>query len=162
VQYLVSYGDNVSEIALTDSTENMVPVMRKKIDALNFKGKSLTKSDISTEVCSAEDLSKFETESFDSVVDTFGLCSYEHPDKALKEMRRVCRKGGKLLLLEHGRGYYSFLNSHLDDTAESHALSWGCVWNKDIENILLGAGFQQKSISRYHFGTTFYVVETNE
>ena len=30
--------------------------------------------------------------SFDSVVDTFGLCSFEDPVRALREMGRVCRK----------------------------------------------------------------------
>lgn len=38
-------------------------------------------------------------------MDTFGLCSYEDPVKALTEMQRVCKKGGRILLLEHGRSY---------------------------------------------------------
>ena len=35
----------------------------------------------------------FESGSFDTVVDTFGLCSYEDPVAALREMARVCRRG---------------------------------------------------------------------
>ena len=73
---------------------------------------------------------RFKSGSFDTVVDTFGLCSYEDPVAVLREMTRVCRKsgrggqregssggggggggggdagaddGGRLLLLEHGR-----------------------------------------------------------
>ena len=37
----------------------------------------------------------FESGSFDTVVDTFGLCSYEDPVAALREMARVCRRGDR-------------------------------------------------------------------
>ena len=44
----------------------------------------------------------FSDESFDTVVDTFGLeCSYDI-EKALTEIKRVTKKGGKILLLERG------------------------------------------------------------
>ena len=37
----------------------------------------------------------FKSGTFDTVVDTFGLCSYEDPVAVLREMRRVCRGGSK-------------------------------------------------------------------
>lgn len=44
----------------------------------------------------------FPDESFDTVVDTFGLeCSYDVA-KAYTEMKRLTKKGGKMLLLERG------------------------------------------------------------
>jgi ubiquinone/menaquinone biosynthesis C-methylase UbiE len=39
--------------------------------------------------------------SFDAVVSTLVLCSVESPSRALAEMRRVLRPGGKLVFLEH-------------------------------------------------------------
>ena len=60
--------------------------------------------------------------SFDAVIDTFGLCSVEHPEAVLREMQRVCKPDGKIILLEHGRGYYDFINSLLDDGAHKYAL----------------------------------------
>lgn len=46
---------------------------------------------------------EFEDESFDSVVATFVLSSSDDPDQIMKEMGRVCKKGGKVLLLDRGK-----------------------------------------------------------
>ncbi|KAH6569594.1 hypothetical protein BASA62_004760 [Batrachochytrium salamandrivorans] len=69
------------------------------------------------------------TTAYDTVVDTFGLCSHTDPVAALKEMARVCRKGtGRILLLEHGRTrYWDWLNVVLDKFAADHALDWGVL-----------------------------------
>jgi ubiquinone/menaquinone biosynthesis C-methylase UbiE len=39
---------------------------------------------------------------FDCAVSTFTLCSIEQVDQAMREVYRVLKPGGKLLLLEHG------------------------------------------------------------
>lgn len=44
----------------------------------------------------------FENDSFDTIVDTFGLDYYQNPTQALQEMRRVCRKNGLILLMASG------------------------------------------------------------
>ena len=63
----------------------------------------------------------YESQSFDTVIDTFGLCACEDPVQALKEMARVTKPEGKILLLEHGRGKYSWMNEILDKDATTHA-----------------------------------------
>ena len=45
--------------------------------------------------------------SFDSVVDTFSLCVYSDPSKALQEIARVVKPEGQVLLLEHSRSTFS-------------------------------------------------------
>ena len=119
--------------------------------------------------------SPFASDSFDAVVDTFGLCSFEDPVAALREMSRVCRKGstktnargavddesvkpGKIYLLEHGRSDWAWLSNILDRHADPHAKRWGCYWNRDILAIVREAGLEIESVARYHLGTTYVIV----
>lgn len=45
----------------------------------------------------------FPDETFHTVVDSLTLCTFTNPSAALREMARVCRPEGRILLLEHGR-----------------------------------------------------------
>jgi ubiquinone/menaquinone biosynthesis C-methylase UbiE len=45
----------------------------------------------------------FEDESFDFVVSTLVLCTVNDPQRALGEVRRVLRPGGRLVFMEHVR-----------------------------------------------------------
>ena len=38
---------------------------------------------------------------FDTVIGSFVFCSVPHPHKGLRELLRVCKPGGKVILLEH-------------------------------------------------------------
>ena len=99
----------------------------------------------------------FPNRTFDTVCDTFGLCSFEDPQQALQEMERVCKDEGEILLLEHGRSHYDWLNAILDKNSHRHTARWGCVWNRDIEKMVLEAGLEVKSMTRWHFGTTYMI-----
>ena len=57
-----------------------------------------------TLTCDAEKL-PFADGSFDLVSVAFGLRNMTHKDRALAEMRRVTRPGGRVLVLEDSKGY---------------------------------------------------------
>ena len=78
----------------TDINETMLRTGR---DRLLDEGLALP-----TTTCDAEKL-PFATDSFDVVSVAFGLRNMTHKDAALKEMNRVLRPGGKLLVLEFSK-----------------------------------------------------------
>ncbi len=55
----------------------------------------------------AEDL-PVESASIDTAVVTYALCTIPEPDRALREIRRVLKPGGRLLFVEHGRSGQAF------------------------------------------------------
>mmetsp|Transcript_11444 Transcript_11444/g.32938 ORF Transcript_11444/g.32938 Transcript_11444/m.32938 type:complete len:268 (-) Transcript_11444:204-1007(-) len=150
------YPSSCDRVLMIDASENMIAKARKKVSELS------NVNDKTRFACSVGDSSKlvdFPDECFDTVVDTFGLCSYDDPVAVLKEMRRVCKSNGKVLLLEHGRSKsWSFITKYLDKNAERHAKNWGCVWNRDLDKIIEESGLQVDSLHNWHFGTTYYVV----
>lgn len=66
---------------------------------LNIKS-NLSNKNIKLMEMDAQNL-KFKDNSFDYVVCTFVLCSVPDPIKALEEMKRVCKKKGKISMIEH-------------------------------------------------------------
>lgn len=112
---------------------------------------------------------------FDTIVQTFGVCSMADPVGFLRKLGQLCRqpgestssklpdeendgKGGRILLLEHGRGHYGWLNDILDSIAKVHATHFGCWWNKDIDQVITDSGLEVERIKRYHGGTTWEIV----
>ena len=82
------------QVILTDINASMLAVGRDRmIDA----GLSVPAAQ-----CNAEQL-PFADNSFDCVIVAFGLRNMTHKDLALKEMRRVLKVGGRLLVLEFSK-----------------------------------------------------------
>lgn len=99
-----------------------------------------------------------EARKFDTVVETMGLCSCPDPVKLLQNLARVVKKDGKILLLEHGKSHYEWLDKLLDHTAIDHAKEHGCWWNRDIGAIVEKSGLKVDEIKRYSFGTLWWIV----
>jgi ubiquinone/menaquinone biosynthesis C-methylase UbiE len=94
----------------------------------------------------AEDL-PLDTNSFDTVVVTYTLCSIKDTDKTFSEIRRVLKPNGKLIFNEHGKAPDPFVlkwQSVLDPVWQK--FSGGCSLKKDIPGLIETAGFQFQSI----------------
>lgn len=94
-------------------------------------------------------------EKYDTVVQTMGLCSVDDPVKLLKNLGSVVKEDeGRILLLEHGRGRWEWLNGILDKAAERHAHEFGCWWNRDLGKIVEDSGLEVVEVNDWHGGTT--------
>jgi methyltransferase OMS1 len=83
----------------------------------------------------------------------------EDPVQALREMRRVVKPGGRILLLEHGASAsQQWLTSYLDKRACQHATAFGCYWNRRIEDIVAESGLLVVESERHHLGTTYLII----
>lgn len=94
---------------------------------------------------------------YDTIIQTMGLCSTSDPVALLKNLGESVEDGGRIMLLEHGRSTSNWVNTYLDGLAARHAREFGCVWNKDIGEIVEESGLEVLKMERRHFGTTWWI-----
>lgn len=148
------YNKNITKITLLDKHRGMLEIgcHKAKVRALAGTGLPEMKflvGDVTSIQC--------EDNSFDTVIDTFGLCSCKDPIAALKEMSRCVKPDGRILLLQHGLGSMQFLNNFLNKYGHEHARRWGCWWNRDISSIVEQAGLEVVSEKRYLLSTIYFI-----
>ncbi|PGH23329.1 hypothetical protein AJ80_02581 [Polytolypa hystricis UAMH7299] len=97
---------------------------------------------------------------YDTIIQTMGLCSHADPVGLLTYLGQDLLEPsrGEILLLEHGRSHYSWVNKLLDDLAPAHADRHGCWWNRDIGEIVRQSGLEVVEEKRLHLGTTWMFV----
>jgi ubiquinone/menaquinone biosynthesis C-methylase UbiE len=91
---LTCYGPEVQSLTITEPEPPMLRRLQRRAEELYPSATVLR--------APAEDL-PFEDDSFDTAVSTLVLCGVDDQPRALRELRRVLRPGGRLLLLEHLR-----------------------------------------------------------
>lgn len=146
----------IDSITFTDSSKKMVEETEKK-----FKKAFPGFKKVAFVTGKAEELAGLAESNnvrYDTVVEAFGLCAHEDPIAALKNMAKLLRPGGRIVLLEHGRGNWDMLNNHLDFRAEKRMKTWGCRWNLDIGELIDDAGLDITYEKRVHLGSTWMLV----
>lgn len=74
---------------------------------------------------------------YDTVIQTFGLCSVADPVAVLTNLASAVKPGtGRIILLEHGKGWLGLVNGLLDKNAGKHFEKYGCWWNRDIQALV--------------------------
>ena len=145
----LDYYSSKSKIWGIDLSKEMLKRARKKADRL---GKSL-----GLEIGDAERL-PYKNYSFDIVVDSLGLCTYPDPIKALEEMKRVCKKDGIIMLLEHGISNNSLIRKLQYIREERHYKMQGCHLTRNPEELARKAGLAIEKCERTFFGV-FYLIK---
>lgn len=98
---------------------------------------------------------------YDTIIQTMGLCSVKNPVALLQKLGEwIKEEDGRILLLEHGRGHWKWLNTMLDKSAKDHAQTFGCWWNRDLPKIVAESGLdvvQMNTPKWWHGGTTWWI-----
>ena len=138
---LEHYPERVVRLTGVDPNDGMSRLAHSRIE------QSRIKVDLRTRT--AEEL-PFEDGQFDCVVSTWTLCSIPEPERAVSEIVRVLRTGGRFLFLEHG------LNENPVVQCWQHALTPlqrkiadGCRLDLDIEGLLRTGSFNEIRVERF-------------
>ena len=127
------YGPSAKEILALEPAPKLVAMARRA----SHRAMPINFIEASAEAIPLDD------HSADTVVTTWTLCSIPHAARALAEMRRILRPGGKLLFAEHGlapdesvRRWQNFL------TPAWKRIGGGCHLNRPIRTMIESSGFQ--------------------
>ncbi len=157
------YGKN-AKITAVDFSGNMIKIAKGKAKRKN--------ADIKFEVGDATRL-KYKDNSFDVVTSSFAIKNIDHPEKLAKELYRVSKKGGKIVLEELTKPD-SAVDRFVTELYWKTIVRIGFIGNKtaytslkrsidefDKEkfcSILQKAGFKNVKVQRLFSGAAFLIV----
>ena len=105
---------------------------------------------------------KLKSNSIDTVVITYTLCSIPNPMDALKEIKRVMRSDGNILFCEHGIApdiKVSKWQNRINPIWGK--LFGGCNINRDIPSIIANSGFKVQNLEQMYLPSTPKIVGYN-
>ncbi len=131
---------NVEDVTIAEPDPYMRQRLRRKLGEERFP--------VEVTEAGAEAL-PFGDDSFDGVVSTLVLCTVPDQGRALAEIIRVLKPGGRLLFVEHVRGEGT--NARVQDVILPvwRRVFAGCHPNRDTVGRMRDAGFEIRSL--HHF-----------
>lgn len=138
-----------ASLTAIDLSDAMLTLARQRADQMGIQP-TLQRMD-------AEHLD-FPDNHFDTVITALSTCTIPDPVAALREMGRVCKSDGQLLLLEHGRSRLGPVAYLQDRTAKRWYEGDGCRWNQDTLDLVREAGLRLTRVRRALVGI-FYSLE---
>lgn len=126
------YGPAVGSLTMTEPEASMLRRLERKV--------SDQAPDATVLRAPAEDL-PFDDNTFDTAVSTLVLCGVDDQPRALRELRRVLRPGGRLLFIEHVRSDDPKLAHRQDRMNRINRFMVGCECNRPTLGTIEAAGF---------------------
>lgn len=117
----------------------------KMLEKARYKAKKLNR-EISLRQMDAQNM-EFEDNIFDSVYTSCVFCSVPDPIKGLKEIRRVCKKNGKIVMLEHVRSEKKLIGALMDIFNPIVVGTYGANVNRRTVSNIEAAGFKNIKVT---------------
>jgi ubiquinone/menaquinone biosynthesis C-methylase UbiE len=133
------YGDAVTRAVAVDLSQGMIAIAKERARSLRRQ--------VDFAQMDAQRLA-FTDASFDTVAISLSLCTVPNPERALREMARVCRPEGRIVLLEHVLSPVppvAWLERLLSPIQERYI---GCHLNRRTVETVRSLGFQIDSEAR--------------
>lgn len=146
------YPDNI-DITAIDFSEKMLGKAREKAQKYNEQV-TLLQMD-------AQDMD-FQDNTFDMVFTTCVYCSVPDPIKGLKEMRRVCKPNGKIIMIEHVRSEKKILGLIMDILNPIVVNTYGANINRKTVQNVYNAGFGSIKVKDLYSDIVKNIVITND
>jgi ubiquinone/menaquinone biosynthesis C-methylase UbiE len=140
---LPSYSPRVTRATGVDLSSEMLRKARERAEALGLP--------IDLRQADAEAL-PFDDASFDTVAISLALCTIPDPEKALRELSRVCRPTGRIVLLEHVRSTAGPLALAQRALSPLNERSIGCHLARETVDLARALGFTIDEERRRLFG----------
>jgi len=131
------YGPAITSLTIT---EPQPPMLRRLERTVRARGAGQHGPDARVLRAPAEDL-PFDDDSFDVAVSTLVLCGVDDQPRALRELRRVLRPGGRLLFIEHVRSADPGTARLQDRMNWLNRLVVCCDCNRPTLDTIRGTGF---------------------
>ena len=129
------YSSEVQRIYGVDPSVELQRMARKRAAAATTKLESLVQT--------ADSPLPIATASIDTAIVTWTVCSIPNAAKALQEMKRVLKPGGRWIFIEHGRAPDPRVAAWQDRmTPLWKRMTGGCHLNRRIDELIMEAGFQ--------------------
>ena len=135
----IYYYPQNAKVTAFDISPRMLARARRKVEA--------SVGDVDLAEMDVQNLA-FPDHSFDMVLATFVFCSVPDPVQGLRELRRVCRPGGRLFLLEHMRPTNPILGALFD------------LLNPLVVR-MMGANINRRTVENIHHSGWKVVLEDN-
>ncbi len=91
----------------------------------------------------------FADDTFDTAVVTMVFCSVIDPERGMRELLRVLKPGGRLLMAEHVRSTNGALSAIQTALVPMTTRATGnCHWNRDTASVVRGVGFAEVNVKQ--------------
>jgi len=143
------YGKECKRITGIDPSKEMLKKAKKKSTKIKIKTKLI--------LGQIEKL-KFKEKSFDTIVDTLGICTYKEPMKVIKIMKKLCKPKGRIILLEHGISNNELIRQLQKRREKKHYLKTGCSLIRNPEELVKKAGMKIIRAKRSTLGIIYSII----
>lgn len=137
------YLPETVELVGVDISPEMVAKARERLEELGLDG--------TVREMDAQELD-FPDDAFDTVISSLSTCTFPDPIAALREMSRVCKPSGRILLVEHGKSDFEPFARFQEWRADAHYAKMGCRWAQEPLELVERAGLPVERADTALFG----------